>query len=76
MAVIILLLLPAMTPQPPRRVLALRPYEREIVLTEEQEQNSPRLPSLHPLLAHIARALRELSTHPPLCRARPACNHP
>jgi hypothetical protein len=36
MAVIILLLLPAMTPQPPRCVLALRPYEREIILTEEQ----------------------------------------
>ncbi|KAJ7342878.1 hypothetical protein DFH08DRAFT_962906 [Mycena albidolilacea] len=44
MAVIFLLILPAMTPQPPRRVLALRPYERKIVLTEEQEQNPPQLP--------------------------------
>jgi hypothetical protein len=36
MAVIIILLMPAMTPQPPKRVLALRPHERKIVLTEEQ----------------------------------------
>ncbi|KAJ7831235.1 hypothetical protein B0H14DRAFT_3713939 [Mycena olivaceomarginata] len=44
MAVIIILLLPAMTPQPPKRVLALRSHERKIVLTEDQEQNPPRLP--------------------------------
>ncbi|KAJ7846697.1 hypothetical protein B0H14DRAFT_3678003 [Mycena olivaceomarginata] len=58
MAVIILLLLPAMTPQPPRCVLALRPYEREIVLTEEQgffpEQNSPRLPPPSILFSRIS----------------------
>ncbi|KAJ7321379.1 hypothetical protein DFH08DRAFT_1033991 [Mycena albidolilacea] len=36
MTVIILPLLPAMTPKPPKRILALRPYERKIVLTEEQ----------------------------------------
>ncbi|KAJ7637252.1 hypothetical protein DFH06DRAFT_1335930 [Mycena polygramma] len=42
--VVLIFLLPAFAAPKPKRVLALRPYERKIVLSEEREQNPPRLP--------------------------------
>ncbi|KAJ7487835.1 hypothetical protein FB451DRAFT_1553437 [Mycena latifolia] len=42
-SVILISILPAMAPEMPRRKLALRPYEREIVITSEQERNPPTL---------------------------------
>ncbi|KAJ7342828.1 hypothetical protein DFH08DRAFT_938186 [Mycena albidolilacea] len=57
LAVIILLLLPALTPKPPKRVLLLRPYEREIVLTEEQERNPPQLPPSSTLSSRFSHGL-------------------
>ncbi|KAJ7028015.1 hypothetical protein C8F04DRAFT_1120756 [Mycena alexandri] len=43
--VILILVLPAMATAPPKRKPAPRSYEREIILTDEQERNPPRLPS-------------------------------
>ncbi|KAJ6571599.1 hypothetical protein B0H19DRAFT_1255559 [Mycena capillaripes] len=43
-SVLLILLLPALAAPTPKRKPARRPYEREIILTEEQERNPPRLP--------------------------------
>ncbi|KAJ7151755.1 hypothetical protein C8R43DRAFT_1004258 [Mycena crocata] len=43
-SVILILLLPAMAAQPPKRKPAPRQYEREIFLTEERELKPPTLP--------------------------------
>ncbi|KAJ7509424.1 hypothetical protein B0H11DRAFT_2421300 [Mycena galericulata] len=44
MYVVLIMLLPAMAADKPRRKLALKPYQREIVLTDEQERNPPTPP--------------------------------
>ncbi|KAF8211166.1 hypothetical protein K438DRAFT_1806793 [Mycena galopus ATCC 62051] len=45
LSVIFILLFPTMAAQTPRRMPARRPYEREIILTDEQERHPPRLSS-------------------------------
>ncbi|KAJ7342819.1 hypothetical protein DFH08DRAFT_938182 [Mycena albidolilacea] len=70
LAVIILLPLPALTPKPPKRVLLLRPYEREIVLTEEQEQNPPQLPPPSTLSSRLSHGLSKTYQRAIRCTAR------
>ncbi|KAJ6484405.1 hypothetical protein C8R47DRAFT_1131287 [Mycena vitilis] len=53
--VVLIFLLPAFAAPKPKRVLALRPYERKIVLSEEQEQNPPQLPRPSTLASRISR---------------------
>ncbi|KAJ7151774.1 hypothetical protein C8R43DRAFT_1127409 [Mycena crocata] len=54
-SVILILLLPAMAAPLPKRKPAPRPYEREIILTEEQELNPPTLPK-STLSSRVSRA--------------------
>ncbi|KAJ7485098.1 hypothetical protein B0H11DRAFT_2018113 [Mycena galericulata] len=57
MYVVLIMLLPTMAAEKPRRKLALRPYQREIVLTDEQEHNPPTSPKPTTLLTkayHLA----------------------
>ncbi|KAJ7509413.1 hypothetical protein B0H11DRAFT_1959583 [Mycena galericulata] len=44
MYVVLIMLLPTMAAEKPRRKIAQRPYQREIVLTDEQERNPPTPP--------------------------------
>ncbi|KAJ7637257.1 hypothetical protein DFH06DRAFT_1138889 [Mycena polygramma] len=53
--VVLIFLLPAFAAPKPKRVLALRPYERKIILSEEREQNPPRLPRSSTLTSRISR---------------------
>ncbi|KAJ7861795.1 hypothetical protein B0H14DRAFT_2741316 [Mycena olivaceomarginata] len=70
LAVIIFLLFPALTPKPPKRVLLLRPYEREIFLTEEQEQNPPQLPPQSTLSSRLSQGLSKTYQRTIRCAAR------
>ncbi|KAJ7637275.1 hypothetical protein DFH06DRAFT_1433318 [Mycena polygramma] len=58
--VVLIFLLPAFAAPKPKRVLALRPYERKIVLSEEQEQNPPKLPRSSTLSFRISRRVAKV----------------
>ncbi|KAF7350322.1 hypothetical protein MVEN_01336700 [Mycena venus] len=58
-AVLLILLLPALAVPTPKRTPLRRPYEREIILTEEQEQNPPRLPLSPTLPSRLSRRMEK-----------------
>ncbi|KAF7350346.1 hypothetical protein MVEN_01339300 [Mycena venus] len=58
-AVLLILLLPALAVPTPKRTPARRPYEREIILTAEQEQNPPRLPPQPTLPSRLSRRMEK-----------------
>ncbi|KAJ7633414.1 hypothetical protein DFH06DRAFT_1479654 [Mycena polygramma] len=54
-SVILIFLIPAFAAPKPKRVLALRPYEREIRLTEADEQSPPQLPPSSTFSSRLSR---------------------
>ncbi|KAJ7460112.1 hypothetical protein B0H11DRAFT_2316322 [Mycena galericulata] len=67
MYVVLIMLLPTMAAEKPRRKLAMRPYQREIVLTDEQERNPPTPPKP---IARLTKAYRRAARR--VARARQA----
>ncbi|KAJ7752450.1 hypothetical protein DFH07DRAFT_1061680 [Mycena maculata] len=70
MSVLLIMILPTMTAKKPKRTLALRSYQRKIILTKEQECNPPTAPQSVPRLTKayprsLRRAARAKATNTP-----------